>query len=434
MVRSIVSLYRRAYVGLPKEIWMLSMAMFINRSGTMVLPFFTLYLTTELGYTDAAAGRLLSVYGLGSIAGVYMGGRLLASVSPMRIQTVFFALAVPMYLAIPFFRQWWSIGAAMFLLSFFCDGIRPANATAITQFAPKHLQVRAFGLQRMALNLGVSFGPAIGGILATINFVWLFVADAATTFLCVLTLLACFGWRKEHASSEPQRARAAHDNRSTSSPLRDRAFLAFIGLLVVTAVVFLQIHTAYPLFLSDHYQLSKPAIGLIYAVNTVVVVLVEMLLLDFIRNWPLLPMMGWGTFLSCLGFGMLPFGDSVTYCVLSMLVLTLGEMLWMPLASGWVAQRSARGNQGMYMGWYTMTFSLAAVIAPTLGGALYQYAQNLVWYLSLAAGVATLVGFYALHAMLQRQAAPASTSRADGGAVTSSVRPESGPPPCAEVD
>lgn len=403
MVRSIVSLYRQAYVGLPREIWMLSMAMFINRSGTMVLPFFTLYLTTELGYTDAAAGRLLSVYGLGSIAGVYVGGRLLASVSPMRIQTVFFALAVPMYLAIPFFRHWWSIGAAMFLLSFFCDGIRPANATAIAQFAPKHLQVRAFGLQRMALNLGVSFGPALGGLLATIHFVWLFVADAATTFLCVLTLLACFGWRTKQVAAEQHPMNSARASQSTdsSSPLRDRAFLAFLGLLVITAVVFLQIHTAYPLFLSDHYRLSKPAIGLIYAVNTVVVVLVEMLLLDFIRNWPLLPMMAWGTFLSCLGFGMLPFGDSVTYCVLSMLVLTLGEMLWMPLASGWVAQRSARGNQGMYMGWYTMTFSLAAVIAPTLGGALYQYAQNLVWYLSLAAGVATLIGFYVLHARMR---------------------------------
>ena len=76
-----------------------------------------------------------------------------------------------------------------------------------------------------------------------------------------------------------------------------------------------------------------------------------MLLLDFIKSWPLLPTMAWGTFLSCLGFGMLPFGSSVGYCVASMLVITSGEMLWMPLASGWVAQRSARGNQGMYMGW-----------------------------------------------------------------------------------
>ena len=252
----------------------------------------------------------MSVYGLGSIAGVYVGGRLLASVSPLRIQTLFFALAVPMYLAIPFFRAWWGIAAAMFLLSFFCDGIRPANAMAIAQFAPHHLQVRAFGLQRMALNLGVSFGPAIGGVLATVNFVWLFVADAATTFLCVLTLLACFGWRNKHVSSAPQPEKTAREKRldeiAIGGPGVSGVHRACWSL---TAVVFLQIHTAYPLFLSDHYQLSKPVIGLIYAVNTVVVVLVEMLLLDFIRNWPLLPTMAWGTFLSCLGFGMLPFGD-----------------------------------------------------------------------------------------------------------------------------
>ena len=396
MVRNVIGLYRRAYVGLPSEIWMLSGALFVNRFGTMVLPFFTLYLTSALGYQEAAAGRMLSVYGLGSIAGAYIGGRLVHRIGAIRLQILFLLLSVPMYLAVPMFRASWGIALSMFLLSFFTDGVRPANATAIAQFAPKHLQVRAFGLQRMAVNLGISFGPAIGGVLATIGFVWLFITDGATTLLCAIMLIYCFGFRR-YSKTRPQHEQVTPKPAHAASPLRDPKYVTFLCLILLTSVVFFQFHASYPLFLRDHYGLTKPMIGLIYAVNTVVIVLFEMLLLDYIRHRPLVPIIGWGTLLSCLGFGILPFGQSVAYCVFCMLVITLGEMLWMPLASGWIAQRSARGNQGMYMGWYTMTYSLAAVIAPALGGAIYQYNRNLIWYISIAIGAITLLGFHWLH-------------------------------------
>ena len=88
-----------------------------------------------------------------------------------------------------------------------------------------------------------------------------------------------------------------------------------------------------------------------------------------------------------------------------MLVITLGEMLWMPLASGWIAHRSDRGNRGMYMGWYALTFSIAAIIAPAFGGAVYQYDRNLLWYLSIGLGVLALVGFYTLHFLETRETA-----------------------------
>ncbi len=251
----------------------------------MVLPFFTLYLTRELGYGEAAAGRMLGIYGLGSIVGAYAGGRLAGRWGAVRLQIVFLTLAAPICLAVPLFHSASGIAIAMFLLSFFAEGVRPAIATAIAQFSAPPLQVRAFGLHRMALNLGISFGPAIGGVLATVGFVWLFVVDAATTFLCAVALWAFFGFQryaKTRSAAEPQ----IRDTEPTVSPWKDREYVVFLSLVLLASIVFFQFHATYPLFLRDHYGFSKPAIGALYAVNTSVIVALEMLLLDQVRQWP----------------------------------------------------------------------------------------------------------------------------------------------------
>lgn len=396
MIRQLGRLYYRVYSGLPAEIWMLSLALFVNRLGTMVLPFFALYAVQELHFSELSAGRLLSVYGVGSVCGVYVAGRLIHAVGAIRLQTLFFLLAVPTFLVVPLLREWLPVAGALFWLSFFADGTRPANNTAVAHFAPRGLQVRAFGLQRMALNLGISFGPAIGGLLTTVGFVWLFVVDAATTFLCALVLIWCFGFRRQVPAATSEES--CHvETRPPASPLKDRPYLAFLAGNLLTALVFFQFHVTYPLYLSDHYGLSKPTIGLIYGVNTVVIVLTEMLLLDVVRAWPLVRTIGWGAGLSCFGFGMLPWGHTVWFCVVSMLVITLGEMLWMPLATGWVAERSDRGDRGAYMSWYTMTYSVAAMVAPSLGGAIYQADPDGLWHASVGWGCVSLVGYTWLH-------------------------------------
>ena len=107
MIHRLSRMYYRAYSGLPKEVWMLSVALFVNRFGTMVLPFFSLYVTQELRFSEASAGRLLSVYGVGSVCGVYIAGQLDICVGAVRLQIVFFLLTVPSFLAVPLCRDWW---------------------------------------------------------------------------------------------------------------------------------------------------------------------------------------------------------------------------------------------------------------------------------------------------------------------------------------
>jgi MFS family permease len=180
------------------------------------------------------------------------------------------------------------------------------------------------------------------------------------------------------------------------SPLRDGVFVTLLLLLLLSMIVFTQFGSTYPLFLRDHFGMDKPMIGLMFAVNTTVIVAVEMLLLDAIKHWPVVRTIGWGCFLFCLGWGILPFGQTAAFAVLAMLIVTVGEMLSFAMSTGFVANRSGPGGESAYMGWYMVMFAVASVLGPGIGGAIYQVNPNAVWYVSLAVGVLVLIGFQLL--------------------------------------
>lgn len=383
----------------------MALALFVNRSGTMVLAFLTLYLTEKIGFGEAGAGRMMSVYGIGAIVGGFVGGRLTNRVGSVRLQIVMLLLSAPMYLAIPMFGSWQGVAGAIFFMSLFSEAVRPPNSTAIAQFTPLHLHPKAYALQRMASNLGISLGPAIGGYLADIDYFLIFVGDAISTLAGAATLIYFFGLSRYSKTMTAEQKLAVENNVTTNtrSPLLDRKFLAFLGLLLFASIVFFQFFGMYPLYVRDHFGMSKPGIGKLYAVNTILIVVFEMVLIDYIRDLDPMKIIAWGSFLTCLGFGIMPFDSSVWFCIFSMVIITVGEMMSMPICAGWVGQRSERGNRAMYMGWFTITYSLAAVIAPTLGGAIYAQDQDLFWYFGLAIAVVVLFGFYALAGRLRRE-------------------------------
>ena len=394
MVRKIALAYRDAYSGLSPEVWMLSIALLINRSGSMVLAFLSLYLTQSLGFTILEAGAIYSIYGLGAIAGSYIGGRLVQTLGAVRVQVLGLVLSVPIYILMPTLTTWTSVATGMFVLSVFVSSVRPANGVAVAQFTETELQTRAFGLQRMAGNLGWAVGPAVGGVLAEIDYAWLFIVDGLTTGVGGLWLLWYFGfgrYAKGDAAAEKQK-QAEQQEISEGSPLQDRYFLYFLFSMLIVAIVFFQFHATYPKYLEDEYALTKPQIGLLFSLNTGIIVLFEMLLVNYVSRFSLLRSVGWGCFLACLGFGILPLGNATWFAVLSMAVITVGEMFMFPLASGFVAKRSSGRNQGLYMSWYVMMYSLAAVIAPLIGTGVYQFGHHLFWHFSLGIGVFALVG------------------------------------------
>jgi len=393
MIRAASERYLAAYRGLPREVWLLALILFVNRSGAMVLPFLTLYLTSQLDLGEVAAGRMISVYGLGAVAGAYLGGRLAERWGAFRVQTGCMYLSVPLFLLLPLWSSALGMGVSLLALAVASEAVRPANATAIARVTTTENRTRAFALQRLAANLGFSFGPAVGGVLATIHFGLLFIVDALTTFLAASALLYFFRMRKAENPTAPQPSAT-----SQASPLKDRDFVLFLALVLATHIVFMQFLVTYPLYLRDHFELTKTQIGLLFAVNTSIIVLIEMVLIDYVRRWPLLQLIGWGNCLACLGFGMLPFGTSGAYSILAMLVVTVGEMLSFPNSPAFVAQRSPAGCEGRYMGWFAVTHSIAWIVAPLFGATLYGYSREAMWYCGLGIGVTVLIGFQVLAA------------------------------------
>ena len=172
-------------------------------------------------------------------------------------------------------------------------------------------------MQRLASNLGFSVGPAAGGFLASRHFWLLFVVVALTTLIAAIALLWFFRLRRiEGATDENVNVEVR------TSPLLDKTFVYFLALMLMSMLVFFQFLPTYPLYLQDHYGLSTELIGLMFAINTVVIVVFEMLLVDHVKHWPLLPTIGWGSFLTCVGFGIFPFGTSIAFGALAMLVVT----------------------------------------------------------------------------------------------------------------
>src|SRR5262249_40489692 len=185
--------------GLPREVWLLSLVTFVQRSGTMVLPFLTLYLTTQRGFSVREAGGVLSLYGVGAIGGAYIGGWLSDRLGSITTQLLSMSLSAGGLIVLSTLYSPHGIVAMVILLSILAEGGRPANAATLTELSPPSLHVRVFGLRRLGMNLGMSIGPAVGGVLVAYSYLWLFFVEAGISLLAAGLL-----WILFHKARSPQ--------------------------------------------------------------------------------------------------------------------------------------------------------------------------------------------------------------------------------------
>jgi MFS family permease len=263
------------------------------------------------------------------------------------------------------------------------------------------LHKRAFGLNRLAINLGLTIGPAVGGILASFSYQWLFWIDGLTCIVAALVLWRIFASRRlEQAATETK------ETKTSRSPWTDPVFLVFIALAIPSFGMFFQIISTYPLFLRDEYRFQEWQIGLLFALNTFVVVFFEMLIVTHMNGWRPLRVIAWGSFFMCEGFAILCLGNGVGLAILSVLGYTLGEMLAMPQGMAFVALRSGEESRSRYIGAYTTCISLSFVIGPIIGAWIYSFDHWLFWRIGLGLGLAVLVGYYALDYFAQSANSP----------------------------
>ena len=392
LIRAIAAAYRGAFSGLSRPVWLLAVAGLVNRSGTMVLPFLALYLTEERGFSTTGAGQALALYGLGGMAGSFLGGWLSDRLAPRTVMGGSLVLTAVGFFSLGQIRSPVAILVTMPALSLVGELFRPANAAAFALASAPEERIRAFALNRLAINVGMTLGPAVGGFLALYDYSWLFRVDALTC-LAAAALLWLF-FRDGANAPEP---RAAAPVVAPRSPWRDGPFLALIGLMFTLALVFFQLASTYTLSLRDLFGYTEARIGLLMAVNTLIIVLFEMVLVHALVAVPPLKLLAYGSFLFCLGFGLLPFGTSFVYVIFTIVLWSLGEMLSMPAATGAVAGRATEANRGSYMGIYMLAFSSAYVAAPLAGTWVYQrLGPRVLWLGCILIGLPLWAGFMLL--------------------------------------
>src|SRR5262245_21691251 len=179
-MKPFIVLVRNAYGGLSTPVWWLALASLVNRSGTMVIFFMAVYLKQELHYSLGQVGVVMAMFGMGSMLGVFIGGRLVDRSGYYPVMLWSLITGGILYLAVAYLENYALLCAGIFILSAFGEAFRPANFTAIAYYSTPETFTRSVSLSRLAFNLGFAIGPAIGGFLATYNYKLIFWVDGLT--------------------------------------------------------------------------------------------------------------------------------------------------------------------------------------------------------------------------------------------------------------
>ena len=392
MLRRIASAYRDAYSGLPRNAWLLALVQFVNRSGSMVLFFLSLYLTRKMGFTMARAGQVVSAFGFGALAGAYLGGILCDRLGATAVQRLSLLLSGLNLIILGYLGTFALIMAAIFLQGVFAEALLPGNATAMARECPPGIRTKGFALNRLAANLGVTIGPVVGGYLAVWNYRALFWVDGLTS-LAALALFSFFF--KSEAARPPRPEESAVP---APPPSRHPRHLPAIFIMVFgLGLIFSQLFSTYPLYIHRAFGFAENRIGQLLAINTVLIVLFEMVLLQGLKKFTPLKIIAAGALLTGLGFALTPLGRGFLYAAVTVAVWTCGEMLSLPLLTAEVANRSNEQNRGRHMGWFGVSFSLAWMLGPVAGSEMYaRFSPLALWLGCGGLGILLALGFLSL--------------------------------------
>ena len=388
--------YASSFANIHRNIWVLSIAMFINRSGAMVILFASLYLTKDLHFSFGTAGLIISFYGIGSVLGSYAGGWLADRKDHLSIMVLSQVLSgAVLFLIIPA-KDPFIIGAIIFLYAFVSDIFRPANSKAITLYSTPENRTRSVSLVRLAINLGFSIGPAVGGFMAMhFGYHLLFILDACTSFGAALLLIKYL----PRQSKEEKSLIKSQVRQKETSAYRDLPYMIFIALIALYGTCFFQLFASVPQYFNKICLYNEGTIGLLLALNGLLVVLIEMPLVAALEGKKkTFPYIIWGTICLPVAFAILLLGKGlIIWSLVYTFIITLSEILAMPFMMNIALSRPAKERQGEYSALYAISYGISNIVAPVLG--LYiadLYGFNTMFIVLIFISISVAFGFWRL--------------------------------------
>lgn len=365
MLKNAFTNYINNFRGFTREIWILATITFINRAGTMVLPFLSKYLKEDLHFTYNQVGWIMVAFGFGSMLGSWLGGKLSDKIGFYKIMIFsLFTSGVSLFF-VQYITTFGALCVAMFILMTIADMFRPAMFVSLGAYAKPENRTRALTLVRLAVNLGFAAGPALGGlIIMGMGYSGLFWVDGASCIVSI-SIFALLVKEKKKAD-HGDKTESATD---TKSVFHDKIFWVFLFVSFITAMIFFQLFTTLPLYHNEKFGLSEFQTGLLMTLNGLLIFSLEMPTVGFLERkaFPKIRIIIIGSFLMASSFFLLLINFWAGILVVSMVCISIGEVLTFPFSNAFALSRAPRGQEGRYMALYTMSFSLAHIISSKLG-------------------------------------------------------------------
>ncbi|MBD2757672.1 MFS transporter [Spirosoma validum] len=428
MIQQTLHLYQRAYRGLSPSVWLLAGVMLINRCGTMVLPFMTLYLTQHLHYSVTDTGIVMATFGAGAFVGTFLGGRLVDRFSFYYVQLLSLLFGGIALLTLQLVVNFYALCGSVFIFTLFGDAFRPANQVAIAHYSDPETRTRAFSLNRLAINLGWAIGGGLGGWLASINYSLIFWTDGLTCIVAgiVLWFFLPVPERSKRSTNVAQSSINAPINPDLTgtSPYRDTLFVGFVICSALYFMVFMHFFTIVPLFFKKVLQLNERLIGGLMSLNGLLIVAVEMALVYSLeqQNRSKISLITRGVTLVAVAFILLTIPSwpaqlgldtvgvmlpGLGIALLYILFATFSEMLVMPFLQSFTVERSSPATRGQYLALYAMGGALAQTAAPAFGSFMIaRVGFSTHWLVLAGISIMTASGFWWLGKRLERSAEP----------------------------
>lgn len=392
--------YLDNFRGFSREIWVLTLVTYINRAGAMVMLFLTKYLNEKMSFNLTEIGWMLVCIGVGALVGNWIGGKLTDKLGYYTIMLSSLFLTGFGIISLMFLYNFIEICIGLLVVTIFADAYKPAMYIAVSNFTDSKNRARALTLVRLAVNLGIVTGPIIAGIiLQNDNYDMLFWIDGLT---CVIAI-SVFIWTIDESKIYKARIVLMNKkdfNSSIKSKTKfDKNYIIFILASFLTALLFFQLFTTIPLYNSDKLKLTEIQIGMLLALNGLLIFLIEMPLITLLEKKEIdaTKIIFFGSIFMTCGFLSLLIYKSIVILVISIFLITIGQILLFSFSNSFAFTRAKIGQEGKYMAFYAMSFSAAQIISPKVGFSMidnYNYFYN--WLLMGCIGIIGVYLYYIL--------------------------------------
>jgi predicted MFS family arabinose efflux permease len=390
--------YINTFKGLSREVWWLSLITLINRAGTMVIPFLSIYLDEGLHFTKPNIGWIMSFYGIGSFIGTWLGGKLTDKIGYYKVMLVSLMGTGILFIMLQFASTFHQFCLGIFLVMLMADTFRPAMFVALNAYSKPENRTRSVTLIRLAINLGFSAGPAVGGlVIVSLGYEGLFWVDGVTCVLAAILLLNVL---------HPKKARVIEEVKVEKpvSVYKDKAFWIFFVAMFIFGFVFVQYFSTIPLYYKQERILSELEIGLLMGLSGFFIFVFEMPFIKWLDkpHFSKIKLIALGLFLVAVSFTVLNLTSWIGILIIGILLMSVGEMIAFPFSSSFALERSRKGNQGEYMALYSISFSLAHIFSHNSGMQLidkygFEFTWNLITIFALFGVLILLILFQVLN-------------------------------------